>query len=274
ILMFPTTDSTVVSDLPYVMFLPSYTSTAWYHKRLPADLQSGPLAKAVAESEKFAAGEYDLALMRGSELPAAERQADVKKLSRLIGLRDKYTESNDPRLPLCRFTKESRGGDRRTVGRLDSRFQGIDRDAAGERFDFDPSYAAIYGTYTAMINDYVRTELKYENDLPYEILTSRVRPWNYGTAQNRYVNVADTLRGAISQNRDLKVFVAEVYYAFPPPFFAAEYTFSHLGLDPSLYKNIRHERYESGHMVYIHKPSLLKMTSDITAFYQSALGSP
>ena len=74
-----------------------------------------------------------------------------------------------------------------------------------------------------MINDYVRAELKYENDLPYEILTGRVRPWNYGSAQNRYVNVADTLRGAISQNRDLKVFVAAGYYDFATPYFAAEY---------------------------------------------------
>ena len=271
ILNFQTTDFNVGNDLPYVLFLPSYTSTAWYHKKLPADLQSGPLAKAVAESEKFAASEYDLALMRGSELPAAERQAVVKKLSRLTGLSEKFIESNDLRVPLFRFTKELLRDDRRTVGRLDSRFQGIDRDAAGERFDFDPSYAAIYGTYTAMINDYVRTELKYENDLPYEILTGRVRPWNYGTAQNRYVNVADTLRGAISQNRDLKVFVAEGYYDFATPYFAAEYTFNHLGLDPTLYKNIRHERYESGHMVYIHKASLVKMTADIASFYQSAL---
>ena len=189
----------------------------------------------------------------------------------MTGLSEKFIESNDLRVPLFRFTKELLRDERRTVGRLDSRFQGIDRDAAGERFDFDPSYAAIYGTYTAMINDYVRTELKYENDLPYEILTGRVRPWNYGTAQNRYVNVADTLRGAISQNRDLKVFVAAGYYDFATPYFAAEYTFNHLGLDPSLYRNIRLEHYESGHMVYIHKPSLVKMTADIAAFYQAAL---
>jgi carboxypeptidase C (cathepsin A) len=201
ILNFQTADFNVGNDLPYMLFLPSYTATAWYHKRLPADLQSGPLAKAVAESEKFAVNEYNLALMHGSELPPAERQSILKKYARLTGLSEKFIDSNDLRVLLSRFTKELLRDDRRTVGRLDSRFQGIDRDAAGERFDFDPSYAAIYGTYTAMINDYVRTELKYENDLPYEILTGRVRPWNYGTAQNRYVNVADTLRGAISQNR-------------------------------------------------------------------------
>jgi carboxypeptidase C (cathepsin A) len=270
ILNFQTADFNVGNDLPYILFLPSYTATAWYHKRLPADLQSGPLARAVAESEKFATGEYDQALMRGSQLPAAERQAITKKYARLTGLSEKFIESNDLRVALPRFAKELLRDDRRTVGRLDSRFQGIDRDAAGERFDFDPSYAAIYGTYTAMINDYVRTDLKYENDLPYEILTGRVRPWNYGTAQNRYVNVADTLRAAIAQNRDLKVFVAAGYYDFATPYFAAEYTFNHLGLDPSLYKNLRLEHYESGHMVYIHKPSLEKMTKDVAAFYAVA----
>ena len=101
-------------------------------------------------------------------------------------------------------------------------------------YEYDPSYAAIYGPYTAMINDYTRSELKYENDIPYEILTSRVRPWNYGTAQNRYVNVAETLRGAMSQNQFLKVFVAAGYYDFATPFYAAEYTFNHLQLDPAL----------------------------------------
>jgi carboxypeptidase C (cathepsin A) len=270
ILNFQTADFNVGNDLPYVTFLPSYTATAWYHKRLPADLQSGPLTKATAESEKFAMTEYNLALMRGSDLPAAERQAVIKKLARLTGLSEKFIDANDLRVALPRFTKELLRDERRTVGRLDGRFQGIDRDAAGERTDFDPSYAAIYGTYTAMINDYVRTELKYENDLPYEILTGRVRPWNYGVAQNRYVNVADTLRGAISQNRDLKVFVAAGYYDFATPYFAAEYTFNHLGLDPSLQKNIKLEHYESGHMVYIHKPSLEKMTKDVALFYAGA----
>ena len=121
-----------------------------------------------------------------------------------------------------------------------------------------------------MLNDYVRTELKYESDLPYEILTSRVRPWNYGSAQNRYVNVAETLRGAMSQNQNLKVFVAAGYYDFATPFFAAEYTVGHLQLDPSLQKNIHLEHYDAGHMMYIHKPSLEKLTKDVTAFYQTA----
>lgn len=270
ILNFQTTDFNVGNDLPYILFLPSYTTTAWYHKRLAPDLQSN-FKKAVEDSEKFAMTEYTLALMQGAKLSDADRKSVVEKLARYTGLSPRFIEGNDLRVTLPRFNKELLRDQRRTVGRLDSRFIGIDRDAGGERSDYDPSYAAIYGPYSGALNDYVRTELKYENDLPYEILTGRVRPWNYGTAQNRYVNVGETLRGAMSQNANLKVFVAAGYYDFATPFFAAEYTFNHLGLDPSLQKNVRLEHYEAGHMMYIHKPSLVKLTSDVAAFYQAAV---
>jgi len=270
ILNFQTADFNVGNDLPFILFLPSYTTTAWYHKKLPADLQAD-FRKSVEESEKFAANDYTLALMKGDSLPDNERTSVAAKLARLTGLSDKFIEANDLRVTLPRVTKELLRGERRTIGRLDSRFEGIDRDAAGERSEYDPSYAAIYGPYTAMINDYLRTELKYENDLPYEILTGRVRPWHYGPAQNQYLNVAETLRGAMTQNQNLKVLVAAGYYDFATPFFAAEYTFNHLQLDPSLRRNIKIEHYPSGHMVYIHKPSLEKLTKDVEQFYREAV---
>src|SRR5713226_8836003 len=131
----------------------NFTTTAWYHKRLPADLQ-GDFRKALEESEKFASTEYTLALMKGSQLSDAERKSVAAKLGRLTGLSAGFIEANDLRVTLPRFTKELLRSERRTIGRLDSRFQGIDRDAAGERSEYDPSYAAIYGPYTAMINDY------------------------------------------------------------------------------------------------------------------------
>ena len=272
ILNFETADFNVGNDLPYVTFLPTYTTTAWYHKKLPADLQ-GNFQKAVEESKQFAAGEYTLALMKGSRLAAADRQAIAQKLSRLTGLSAKFIEANDLRVTLPRFTKELLRDQRRTVGRLDSRFLGIDRDAGGERSDYDPSMAAIRGPYGATVNDYIHSELKYDNDLPYELLTGRVRPWNYGGAQNRYVNVGETLRDAMSQNQALKVFVGAGYYDFATPFFAAEYTFDHLGLDPALAKNITLEHYDAGHMMYIHKPSLIKLTADVAAFFSAAGGA-
>jgi carboxypeptidase C (cathepsin A) len=267
ILNFQTARFDVGNDLPYVLFLPSYTAAAWYHKKLPADLQAS-LPKALAESEKFAAGDYTLALMKGANLPADERKKIAETLARLTGLSARYVDENDLRLTLQDYNRELMRAERRVVGRLDGRFLGPAQTAEG--ISADPSYAAIYGPFTAMLNDYVKTELKYENDLPYEILTDRVRPWNYAPYQNRYANVAETLRGAISQNPALKVFVAAGYYDFATPYFAAQYTMDHIGLEPPLQKNIHVEHFEAGHMMYIHKPSLEKLTKDVAAFYRDA----
>ncbi|MCA1582577.1 MAG: peptidase S10 [Acidobacteria bacterium] len=271
ILNFQTADFNIGNDLPFVTFLPTYTTTAWYYKKLAPELLAN-FQKTVDEARQFASTEYAQALMKGARLPDAERKAIVQKMARLTGLSPAFLEACDLRVTLPRFTKELLRDQHRTVGRLDSRFQGIDRDSGGERSDYDPSMAAIRGPYGSTVNDYIRTELKYENDLPYELLTGRVRPWNYGNAQNRYVNVAETLRDAMSQNQALKVFVGAGYYDFATPFFAAEYTIDHLSLDPALRKNVTLQHYEAGHMMYIHKPSLLKLTADVAAFYGSAGG--
>jgi carboxypeptidase C (cathepsin A) len=268
ILNFQTARFDVGNDLPYVVFLPSYTAAAWYHKKLAPDLAAS-LPKALEESEKFAAGAYTLALGKGANLSAAERQQTVQELARLTGLSAEYVDEHDMRLALQDFNRELLRKERRVVGRLDGRFSAPERGGAG--ISSDPSYAAIYGPFTAMLNDYVKSELKYENDLPYEILTDRVRPWSYATYENRYVNVAERLRGAMTQNPALKVFVAAGYYDFATPYFAAQYTFDHMGLDPTLQKNIHVEHFEAGHMMYIHKPSLEKLTKDIATFYAGAV---
>jgi carboxypeptidase C (cathepsin A) len=161
----------------------------------------------------------------------------------------------------------------RTVGRLDSRFKGIDRDDAGEQFEFDPSYAAIQGPYTATLNQYVREELKFESDLPYEILSGLYQSWSYKEFENSYVNVAETLRKAISMNPYLKVFVGNGYYDLATPYFATEYTFNHLGLDPTLHDNISMAYYEAGHMMYVHLESLRQMKEDLARFIQAAMPS-
>jgi carboxypeptidase C (cathepsin A) len=152
------------------------------------------------------------------------------------------------------------------VGRLDSRFKGIDRDSAGEQFEFDPSMTNITGPYTSTLNDYVRGELNFESDLPYEILSERVFPWSYAEFENAYVNVADTLRKAITTNPHLKVYVANGYYDLATPYLATRYTFKHLGLDKSLSENLRMGYFEAGHMMYIHIPSLIKLKSELVDF--------
>ncbi len=259
------------NDLPYILFLPTYTATAWYHKRLPADLQNAPIDKAIAESEAFALGEYTAVLMKGDRATDAERRSVVDKLARLTGLSPRYIESTNLRVQIQRFDKELLREQHRTVGRLDSRFIGIDRDAAGEEPEEDPSYSAIYGEYTAVFNDWVRRSLKFETDLPYEILTGKVRPWSYERQQNRYLDVSETLRAAMTQNPDLKVFVANGYYDLATPFAATNYTFARMQIDPALRKNVTMSYYAGGHMMYIDRAAHRKLREDVIAFIRSAM---
>ncbi|MGZ5473758.1 MAG: S10 family peptidase [Thermoanaerobaculia bacterium] len=260
------------NDLAYILFLATYTATAWYHKRLPAELQNGTLESAVAESEAFALGEYTTALMKGDRATEAERRSVAEKLARLTGLTARYIESTNLRINIHRFDKELLREQRRTVGRLDSRFIGIDRDAAGEDPEKDPSYAAIYGEYTAVMNDWVRRGLKFETDLPYEILTGKVRPWSFERYQNRYLDVSETLRAAMAQNPDLKVWVANGYYDLATPFAATHYTFARMQIDPTLRGNVTMTYYAGGHMMYIDRAAHRKMREDAAAFIRGAVG--
>jgi carboxypeptidase C (cathepsin A) len=191
----------------------------------------------------------------------------------LSGLSPAYVERTNLRVEIDRFTKELLRDERRTVGRIDGRFTGIDRDAAGERPEYDPSISAIMGPYAGMLNDYVRNDLKFDSDLPYEILTGRVRPWNYAPYENRYVNVAEKLRTAMTENPFLHVFVAKGYYDLATPFFAADYTFDHLGLDPSLRSHLSGDYYETGHMTYVQLASLAKMKQDLAKFIGDSMPS-
>ena len=270
ILNFQTAEFDRGNDLPYILYLPTYTATAWYHKKLSADLQAD-LQKALEESKNFAAHEYADALMAGDKLPDARRKEIAQKVARLTGLSEEFVERCDLRIELGRFDKELLRSERRTVGRLDGRFTGIDADAAGSDTDYDPSLAAIVGPYTATFTDYVRGDLKFESDLFYEFLTGRVRPWSFEPYENRYVNVAETLRSAMTQNPFLHVFVAKGYYDAATPFFAAEYTFDHLGLDPTLRSHLSGDYFEAGHMVYVNPPSLAKLKKDVAEFMRASM---
>ncbi len=269
ILNFQTARFDTGNDLPYILFLPTYTATAFYHQRLAPDLQAD-LRATLAQVEAFALGEYASALMQGAALGGEDRARIRATLARYTGLSEDYIERTNLRVRIDRFVKELLRDQRRTVGRLDSRLTGIDRDAAGEAYEFDPSLATIMGPYTATFYDYVRRELGFETDLPYEVLTSRVWPWSYGDHENRYVNVAETLRKAIATNPHLKVLVANGYYDLATPYFATQYTVNHLGLDPSLQANIAMTYYEAGHMMYVHRPSLAQLKTDLAAFVRAS----
>ncbi len=271
VLNFGTIRDDAGNDLPFALYLPTFTAAAWYHKKLPRDLEAAGLAKALEESKRFASGPYTLALFKGDSISAEERSTTVKNLARLTGLSPQFIDECNLRVSPERFRKELLRDQRRTIGRYDSRLEGVDEDAAGDRPDYDASYASVQGAFTAAWNQYVHSELKYESDLPYEILTDRVRPWSFREYENRYVNVADTLREAMTQNAALRVFVANGYYDMATPFLATEYTFNHMLLDPKLRDHISMGFYEAGHMMYTQLKSLEKLKQDISRFMASSL---
>lgn len=271
VLNFQTIRFALGNDLPHILFLPTYAAAAWYHRRLPEQLQALDLLDFLAEVEAFAAGDYTLALMKGAALKGDERAEIVTRLASYTGLSETYIEQTNLRINIHRFVKELLRDERRTIGRFDARFTGIDRDAAGERHQYDPSYAIAQGAYTAALNHYLRSVLNFKSDRSYEILTGNVQPWDYAPYENQYVNVSDGLRQAMSRNPYLKVFVANGYYDLATPYFATEYTFNHLGLDPELQDHVSMGYYEAGHMMYLHKPSLAKLKADLAAFMAAAL---
>jgi carboxypeptidase C (cathepsin A) len=269
VLNFQTIEFDTGNDLPYPLFLPTYTATAWYHHKLVPDLQRD-LQATLNEVRAWAMGDYTLALAKGDALPEAERAAVVTKLARYTGLSERYVAAAHLRIAIFNFTKELLRDQDLTVGRLDSRFKGIDANSVGASPEYDPSMAAITGPYTATFNNYIRTELNYQNDQPYEILTGRVHPWNFANASNRYVNVAETLRQAMTRNPALHVMIASGYYDLATPFMAAEYTVSHLGLPPSMADHIGIKHYQAGHMMYIRQEDLAGLKKDAAEFMRNA----
>ncbi len=259
------------NDLPYALFLPTYTAAAWYHKKLPKDLQAAGLQKAVEESKRYAAGPYTTALFKGHSISAEERGAVIKNLARLTGLPPEYIDESDLRVRAGRFEKELLHDQRRIVGRYDSRLEGADEDVTASNPEYDPSYASVQGPFTATFNEYVRTELKFESDQPYEVLTGKVQPWSYREYENRYVDVSGTLADAMTQNGALRVFVANGYYDLATPLLGTEYTFNHMRLAPKLRDHVSMGFYEAGHMMYTHLKSLEKVKQDIAKFMGTCL---
>lgn len=262
------------SDLPYELYLPTMAATAIYHGRLepkPADL-----AAFLTEVRTFALGEYANALAKGSRLSAAERAAVTAKLHRYTAMPETFLANANLRIDPSRFQKELLRDQRRTVGRLDARFQGIDHDAAGETPENDASSAAFAAAFVGAFNSYVHGDLGYVTEELY-------KPTNYAEVGKDWddrhkVNgsrfampdVAEDLRLALSANPHLQIFSANGYYDFATPFFETEYTMDHMGLEPALEKNIVYGYYPAGHMIYIHPPARHQMKDDLVKFYDRA----
>src|SRR5256714_9205278 len=265
IMNFETTDFAAGNDLPYIMFLPSYAATAWYHKKLPRDLQSKSVEQVAREAEQCVANEYSLALAKGDRLQGADRQEAIAKLSRYTGLDKGFIDNANLRVSLNFFRKELLRDEKRSIGRLDARFQGYDSSYVTAGPDFDASEAAIRPPYTSTFNNYVRSELNYKSDLEYYILGGGIGPWNWGT-NNGYVDTSVALRDALARNPYLKIFVAMGYYDMATPYISVQYTLHPISLAPGLRKNFSTAYYEAGHMMYIDEKQLGKLRGDVRKF--------
>lgn len=248
-------------------FLPTYVTSAWYHHLLAPELQSESIDQIAQQAREFAHGEYAATLQKGDQLSPADRQKIVQDLARLTALSPKYIEETNLRISPFRWFKELERDKRRTVGRLDSRFEGMDVDAAGERPEYDPSEASYEGAFVATFLDYVRRELKWDSDMYYTV-SANVRPWD----QTGNTAVAEVLRAAMTQQSYLKVLVVCGYYDLATPFDGIEQTVTHMALEPPVRKNISFAYYESGHMVYIDQKADDKLHRDIDEFIRASYG--
>ncbi|MDY6940244.1 MAG: peptidase S10 [Cyanobacteriota bacterium] len=252
-------------DLPFVLFVPTYAATAWYHKKLDAQLQRRPLPELMAEVEAWSEGELTLALMKGDRLLESERCRIAEQLARYTGLSVEFVLGSNLRVNIDRFCKQLLRETKRSVGRLDSRFLGIEPSTVTDRPEFDPSMYAIIPPYTATFEGYVRSELGIETDLTYKVISWHTHEnweWEKGTLPT----TGEVLRGAMAKNPYMKVFVAQGYYDLATPHFATEYMISHMNIDPELRRNVEVSLYEAGHMFYLDVESLAAFKKDIDGF--------
>jgi carboxypeptidase C (cathepsin A) len=268
ILNFQTARFVQGNDLPYTLFLPTYTAAAWYHGKLDKSFSS--LEKALDAARKFAGGPYAAALMKGDTISGKEYDAMVKDVSKFTGLDKQYVHACNLRIKIQGFCKELMRDAHRTVGRLDSRFEGINKAVVGEEFDHDPSMSGIMPPYTACYNDYIRKDLGYKTDLPYEIFKGVTEPWDWGSAGDGHPDTSDHLRKAMSKNPHMKIHVCSGYYDLATPFFATEYTLAHMGLDPEQEVNVSISEYEAGHMMYIDEKCLKQFKTACVGFLKAS----
>lgn len=261
---FLTLDFFHASDLPNILFLPTYAATAWYHGALPRKRPN--LETFLKEVEQFAEGEYARILLKGDRATKRETADALEKLHRYTGLSKEFLSQRRLRIEIGQFCKELLRTKRRTVGRLDSRITGFDADPTGARIEHDPSMSALMPPYTMAFNDYVRRELKYETHLPYHVFYGISKPWTWDMPKDEPCDTSHALRDAMLRNPHMKVFVASGYYDLATPYFATEYTLSHLGLEPELRRNIETKEYEAGHMMYTHEASLKRLQEEVRSF--------
>lgn len=255
-------DTSPGNDVGYVGLMPGFAATAWYHGKVDQSRWNGDLEAFLADARTFAIEEYMPALLHGVWLDEARRARIVSELSDYIGLSEQFIDRANLRISLRRFQRELRRDEGLSVGRLDSRFTGVEVDGVGENPETDPSFYGIDASFTATMLDYFTRTLGVDISDYYSTIGG-VRGWNWNagsSGNNNYINVGPWISRAMRQNSDLEVLVAQGYYDLATPFFAAELMFNQPGF---VQDRVTFTYYEAGHMMYIHEPSLETFTQDV-----------
>ena len=260
--------------MSYVSFLPSYAATAWYHNKLPN--KPANLEAFLQEVRDFASGDYAKALIAGNRLSAADEAALIDKLHAYTGLKKSYLKASNMRVHVRRFFKELLRDEGKVVGRLDSRYLGVEPDSVGERYSGDPYAYASGNAFTVAINDHLHNFMKVKfggRRYNTSARSEKYWKWNWNIwGKNgvpnggRFINVIPYLGKAMRRNSDMHVLVTSGYYDFATPFFGAENALAEKDI---VADRVHYTYYEAGHMMYVHEPSRLKFLKDIRSFIQA-----
>ncbi|WP_174278693.1 S10 family peptidase, partial [Sphingomonas bacterium] len=267
-------------DEVYLDYLPSFAATAWYHHKVPNP--PADVATIVDQARAFAVGPYMSALAKGQLIPDAEADAIATRMSQLIGVSPSFIRQSNLRIDLPRFQKELLRDQRRTIGRFDARYTGVDVDAAGERPETDASDIAISGAFIGTFMDYVTHTLGYKTDMPYRLSARDAAGWDwnwkhrapgqgYGAQQNN-PNTAIDLGAAMRANPYLHVLSLNGWFDMATPFFGTENDLGHMMLERGQQANLAFRYYPAGHMAYLNPDALHAMKRDLAAWYDDAVG--
>jgi carboxypeptidase C (cathepsin A) len=244
------------------LILPHYAATAWYFGQLDEELQSQDLEQILPEIEEFTLEQYIPALTHGGFIDEARRQEIAEKVARYAGVSTEFVLNNNLVIPINHWRKELLRDQRLTVGRLDSRYQGIDRDAAGDSYDYDPALTAWNHAFAPAINMFLEEKLGYETDLAYNLF-GPTPGW-----EREGDRTGEQLRGAMAQNPYLKVMVQAGYYDGGTDYFSAKYSMWHIDPSGQLKDRFRFHTYRSGHMMYLRQEDLGPSNQHIRDFIE------
>ena len=264
-------------DMPYIVALPTYAATAWYFNKVPS--RPANLQAYLNQVEAFATGDYAHALMEGDALPDPERQRIAHQLAAYTGLSVPYLLKSNLRIEYGAFQKELFGNQELTTGTLDTRFVGATLDPLSKVATYDPQGTAIGAAYVAAWHNYLRSQLNYKPDIAYKSGIPIYSKWDYkhqppGADKPLIMlpNVLPDLATAMKQDPEMKVMVNGGYFDVSTPYFEGKMEMRHLPVPQALRSNIEYHYYKSGHMVYVHPPTLVELHDNVADFIRRTSG--